>query len=339
MKIKIIGCGSAGNHIAYAFKSLSNDIVMSDVSLSALKRSKNKIYKKRYKIWNKNIHLKIEKNDKKTNYDAIIISSPPSTHLELIKKNILKTNTFLIEKPICEPSSKTITDLKKIIKEHREKTFLCGYNHRLFPSTLKLKSLIDNGKYKPEFIKVNFKEGTDGFLKAHFWFKNLRSSYLSKTKLGGGSLCEHSHALNLAQFFINDDRRLNILHKDISKIKSGSSYYDNSSKILFKTFDNKIIEINQDFETTPTEKTITIIGKNFYSKLTYNSNANNDHLIFCESKKKKKEIVFKKKRSDDFKYEADYLKKIVNLKKNKKLIKILDAKNGIYTMENIVKIL
>ena len=38
--------------------------------------------------------------------------------------------------------------------------------------------------------------------KAHNWMKSINESYLSKTKLGGGALCEHSHALNLVQYFV-----------------------------------------------------------------------------------------------------------------------------------------
>ena len=76
MKIKIIGCGSAGNHMAFAFKKIAKHIIMTDISSLTLLRSKNQIYKKRYKTWNKNIILKREAKDHDNFYDLIIISSP-----------------------------------------------------------------------------------------------------------------------------------------------------------------------------------------------------------------------------------------------------------------------
>ena len=41
MKIKIIGSGSAGNHIAHAFSKMPMKIVQTDLNVSALKRSIN----------------------------------------------------------------------------------------------------------------------------------------------------------------------------------------------------------------------------------------------------------------------------------------------------------
>ena len=50
MIIKIIGSGSAGNHMAYALQKLADKIVLTDLSEKTLKRSKNQIYIPRYKI-------------------------------------------------------------------------------------------------------------------------------------------------------------------------------------------------------------------------------------------------------------------------------------------------
>ena len=67
-------------------KKYATKIVMTDTNTKNLIRSKNQIYIKRYKVWDKNIKLIIENNDKNKKYDAIIISTPPKTHLKLLKK-------------------------------------------------------------------------------------------------------------------------------------------------------------------------------------------------------------------------------------------------------------
>jgi len=63
MNVKIIGAGSAGNHIAFALQRLVKKITLTDISKDALNRSKNKIYIPRYGIWSKKIYQQIEGRD------------------------------------------------------------------------------------------------------------------------------------------------------------------------------------------------------------------------------------------------------------------------------------
>jgi len=339
MIIKIIGSGSAGNHMAYALQKLSEKIVLTDLSEKALARSKNQIYIPRYKKWSKKIDLAIEGKDTSIYYDAIVIASPPNTHLSLLKKNIHRSKIFLIEKPICEPNKKTINEFEKIINKYKDKIFLCGYNHRLFPSTILLKKILKQEKNNFNFMEIKFKENTEGFLKAHSWYKSLSDSYLSSSKKGGGALSEHSHGINLCQYMLNDDFNFKLINKDIKFLKSKDSNYDESSNLIFSK-KNKVISIFQNFTTKPTEKEIVINSNNFFAKLTYNYKNSNDKIIYYNKKNKSKKIYnFKKKRSDDFVYEAKYLINIIKRKNIKKSLKILSAENALKTMILINKII
>jgi predicted dehydrogenase len=341
LKIKIIGAGSAGNHMAFAFKKYNAKITMLDTNSGSLKRSKNQIYIPRYKYWDKNINLVVKDYDK-NKYDCIIISSPPHTHLKILEKNINQSNIFLIEKPICEPNIYTIKKFKKIISCNKSKVFLCGYNHRLFPSTKKFRQILKINKNNFNYLNVNFKENTSGFLKAHSWYKNLSESYLSKQKQGGGSLCEHSHALNLAQYLVGDNKKFEFKLKFIKNFKDKKSFYDSNANIFYKS-KNKIIEVNQNFETSPSEKSIIADGKNFFLKLNYNFDKSNDNIIYINKNNGVKKIFsFKKKRSDDFGYEANFLYRLMRTKDHnqiKKISKILDAKNSLKTIEEIYKLI
>ena len=338
MKIKIIGSGSAGNHIAFAFKNFASKIIMTDISKEALLRAKKKIYINRYKKWDQNIKQIIEGSKKEINefYDVIIISTPPKSHINLLKYNVKKSNIFLIEKPICDPNKSSLALLKKIINNNKKKIFLCGYNHRLFPSTIKLKEIFKNHKKKFNYMSVNFKEGTEGFLKAHNWLKSLNDSYLSNWKEGGGALCEHSHALNLAQYLIDDKaNNLKLFNKNI-EFSVNKNTYDKNSKLFFN-FKKKPIIINQNFETTPTEKKITITGNHYYLELQYNYKNNDDKILYYNFKKNKKKIfLFKKERKDDFLYEAKFLCKIFEKKTSSST---LNAKHGVDTMSLLMKAL
>ena len=339
MIIKIIGSGSAGNHMAFALEKLVDKIVLTDISKKALKRSKNSIYIPRYKRWSKKISLNLEGKDKNILYDAIVIASPPDTHLNLIRKNINKSKIFLIEKPICEPNKKTINQFEKIINTHKNKIFLCGYNHRLFPSTIMFKKILKQQKNNFDFIEIKFKENTEGFLKAHNWYKSLSDSYLSKTKRGGGALSEHSHGINLCQYIFNDNFNFKLISKNIIFCKNKSENYDESSNLIFLN-ENKIVSIFQNFTTKPTEKEITVNGNNFFAKLIFNYKNSDDRIIYYNKANKNRKIYnFKKKRSDDFIYEAKYLINIANRKKIKRSFNILSAKEALKTMKLICQII
>jgi len=339
MKIKIIGCGSAGNHMAFAFKKIAKHITMTDTSDLVLLRSKNQIYKKRYKSWDKKIHLKNEAKDTNNYYDLIIISTPPISHSKLVKKNILKSDNFLIEKPLCAPNKKDVNFFKKIIKKFPNKNFYCGYNHRLFPSTIMLKNILKFHKNQFDNISVHFKENNVGFLKAHHWMKTLDDSYLSNSKEGGGALCEHSHALNLAEFFIDNPKDLKIIDHTIKYSKNKfRKKFDTFVDIKFKA-KNKLVKICQNFETYPTEKRIEIFSKNFFAELTYNYKNNDDKIFYYNYlTNKKKYFYFRKKRSDDFLYEAQFLKNKIT-KKIKKNDKSIDMISSINTMDLILKLI
>jgi predicted dehydrogenase len=319
MKVKIIGAGSAGNHICYALTRIKKikKIFLTDINKKNLVRAKKKIFFTRYKKWNSKIKLELEKNTLSQKFDIIIISTPPQVHLENLNQNINQSDFFLIEKPLCEPNINTLNTIKNIVKKHSKKLFLCGYNHRLFPSTIFLKKKIK--KEKIIYCEIYFKENTSGFLKAHSWIKNLNESYLSNTKMGGGALCEHSHALNLLFYFLNP-KNVQILNSDIKKINS----YDSSCKINFL------------FDNVPTEKIIKIKTKKGYYELQYNYNKSHDKIIQILSNKKKI-YYFKKKRSDDFLFEANHI--INKLSINKEHNSPINVQEGIKTMELILKII
>lgn len=334
MKIKIIGGGSAGNHMAFALCKIKEvkKIYVSDLNKKILERSKN-IFINRYKKSNKKIKYLIENKLDKKFYDAIILSTPPLYHKNNIINNLDQTNNFLIEKPLCDPSSVSISFFEKIQKKYKEKKFFCGYNHRLFPSTIKLKNLIKREKLK--FCKVSFKENISGFLNAHKWLKSINETYLSVTKEGGGALCEHSHALNLLQFFM-DDAVHTSKRKKFKFIKSKKNIHDiQFSGILSSNICSG--EFDQNFETFPVEKTVEIFTNNKIYKLTYNFVNSNDLIEILNLNGDYKRYVFYKNRSDDFLYEAKHL--VQNIKQKKNIKSSIQMENSLVTIKIINKLL
>ena len=85
--------------------------------------------------------------------------------------------------------------------------------------------------------------------------------------MGGGSLLEHSHALNLGQFLLDDNlKQLKMIKSNINFLKSKNQHYDYDTKLDFVS-GSKLIKIQQNFTTLPVEKNIKVLGKIFISSL------------------------------------------------------------------------
>ena len=102
--VLIFGSGSIGNHLANACRTINLSVDVTDISQKALLRMKNEIYPFRYKKWDNKIKL-IEYSSVfklKKKYDLILIGTPPSTHLNLIKQisDNLVYSKLMIEKPL-----------------------------------------------------------------------------------------------------------------------------------------------------------------------------------------------------------------------------------------------
>ena len=91
MKIKIIGAGSIGNHMAYASRCLSFDTTVEDISYDALSRMRNDIYPSRYGKWDKKIILLEKPTD--SFVDIEIIGTPPNTHANLLIERLKINNS------------------------------------------------------------------------------------------------------------------------------------------------------------------------------------------------------------------------------------------------------
>ena len=316
-KVLIFGAGSIGNHMSYACIKSGMKVYITDINPNALIRMKKKIYPKRYGSWNNDIEL-INHNDLlnfKKNFELVIIGTPPETHFDIYKfcKKKIKYKKILIEKPMINYSNKNLSNFQKIVKND---LVLCGYNHSISPSfTFFLKKILMDKKINK--INVNWCEGLDGILNAHFWLKNEFDSYLGDKKKGGGSLQEHSHGLHLLLLILE---KLNIkLSKSNIKTnyilkKSRNKSYDQFSNIF--GFDKKIyFSYTTDFFSVPAEKKISIISSTKKYEWQCSFKKNLDIIKITSNNKTMIVKKFKKTRSSEFENEILHILKLNSISK------------------------
>lgn len=337
-KILIFGSGSIGNHMSFASRKLGFKVYITDININALLRMKNEIYPRRYKKWDKNIEL-INFNKVfllKEMFDLVIIGTPPNSHIELFNKCLKKINfkNILIEKPLTTFKKNWV---KKNFSNQKVNIF-CGYNHSISKSFLYFLNNLKIFK-KNKSILVNWKEGWNGILNAHFWMKNEFSSYLGNLNDGGGSLHEHSHGLHLLNIILkrfkidldNIEFSSNILLK-----KKGKKKYDEYSCLIGRN-KQTFFKYETDLITIPADKSVFITDNKSKSiKLVFNYKKDTDAVIIAYNTNKKIKL-FKKTRSSEFENELKY---IINLKKkdySKSNINIFTALNVMNIIKRILK--
>lgn len=136
-KIAVIGCGHWGaNHIR-VFNSLPDSTVVFAVDRDEERLNYVRAF---YPLINceKDFRLILENSD----VDAIVISTPTSTHYQLTYDSLMAGKNVLCEKPLCVTTNET-KELFKIAEE-KKLVLMVGYTFLFNSGILKLKELIDS---------------------------------------------------------------------------------------------------------------------------------------------------------------------------------------------------
>ncbi|WP_102784014.1 Gfo/Idh/MocA family oxidoreductase [Thalassospira sp. GB04J01] len=256
-KIKIHGCGSIGNHLAQASRTLGWSVDMCDIDPAALNRTKNSIYPSRYGAWDEEIRLFESGSEPKEGYDIIVIGTPPDVHVELAMEALSeRPKAIIIEKPICGPGLEGADALANKARELGVYVF-SGYDHVVGQSAEKFSSVIDE-KCFGELITldVEFREHWAGIFGAHPWLSGPQDTYLGYFKRGGGASGEHSHALNLWQHFAHAAGKGRVVRvsSQMQFVKDGDLEYDRLCFLSLETESGFIGRVIQDVVTLPARK-------------------------------------------------------------------------------------
>ncbi len=341
--VLIFGSGSIGNHLANACRTINLSVNVTDISQKALLRMKNKIYPSRYKKWDNKIEI-IEYSSVfklKKKYDLILIGTPPSTHLNLLKQisDKLVYDKLMIEKPLSTYREKF--NSKKINSYIKNKKIFVGYNHSISEAFLNFEKLIKNIKEKDiKIIDVKWCEGWRGILNAHFWNKDEFSTYLGNLSQGGGCIHEHSHGIHILiclseilKFKLPIKKNIFINYKN----KNKNIYYDNYVKVHWR-IKNFLISYASDLISEPADKSVSIYTKNIKYELIFNYEKKYDLIRLTNLKSNLTKLkFFKKKRATDFINEIKYILKVNNKKKYKS--SFINLAKGIETQKLIKSLL
>ena len=315
-KVQIYGAGSIGNHLAHACRLKGWDVLICDTNKEALDRTRHDIYPSRYGKWDPEIRLADAHNLPDEAFDLAIVGTPPDTHLQLAK-SIMETKpprVLMVEKPLCTPSlegAREIVDLQKTTG-----TFVAvGYNHTLTENSRRAAEILaDKGIGRPLTLTARFREHWGGIFGAHPWLSGPQDTYLGFYERGGGASGEHSHAINIWQYFarLTGMGRIVEVAALLDMVDDGRVKYDRLCLLNVRTESGSVGNIVQDVITEPAKKAVRIQGSQGYLEWFVNYDAANDALQYWDGKTEVRQELIAKTRPDDFKGEIDHIADILD---------------------------
>ncbi len=309
-KVKIIGAGSIGNHLAYASRQMGWTVDMCDVDAEALRRTKEDIFPSRYGAWDDTITLYAADEAPHEGYDLVVVGTPPDSHVPLAHQAVASgTRAVLIEKPACPPDLAGAQALFDEAAEAKCRVFV-GYNHTVSKSAAEVSRTLRAGTLGAmETLDVEFREYWGGIFAAHPWLDGPADSYLGYWQRGGGAAGEHSHAINLWQAMARDAGagRVREVAATLKYVRDGAIDYDSICAAQFRTENDLVGRAVQDVITKPTRKWARAQCESGFVEWICDGEAGQDSVVLADEALQTETMPFPKTRPDDFLAEVEHI--------------------------------
>ncbi len=342
MKVKIIGAGSIGNHLAHAARRMDWEVTVVDFDLRALKRMREEIYPTRYGAWDPTITLVESKDEPRGGFDIIMIGTPPNVRMELALEALAEKPRLLqLEKPLCAPDMGGFLDFyDKATRQQHETSVILGYDHAISSSIALVTRLLQTGGIGGvKTIDVEFREHWGGIFKAHPWLSGPEDSYLGHRSRGGGASGEHSHALHLWQYLASISGFGEWIHcsyaLDMVQVPHGE--YDSIASFSFLTDRHKVGRVVQDVVTYPSRKWARVQGATGF--IEWQCESPQLDTVRWSVAGGLSEEQFSKNRSDDFFREMMHIEQILkgNIDPKKSPVSLTSGVRVMYVLSAVYR--
>jgi len=201
----VVGCGSIGRRHMRNLLSLGHIVLATDVSDEGRKAAESELKVPTFSSLEAGLAQKP---------NAVLVCTPPSTHLVLARQALESGCHAFIEKPVSDSLS-GVAALAALAK--RKKLALqVGYNLRFAPGLAKMKEVLQSGEFgKPLYVQITiaqylpyWRPGTD-----------YRKGYTGKKKYGGGIILEASHELDYACWLLGKPLKLSCHARKVSSLE------------------------------------------------------------------------------------------------------------------------
>jgi len=187
-------------------------------------------------------------------FDAVVVASPPSFHVDQCISALQRGVPVLLEKPVS-PDLAGALKLQMAVKDTAV-PLLLGYTWRWWPPLLKVKTLVDQ-QAVGQLRHVKFTMAAH-LADWHPW-ERYQDFFMASKTLGGGAILDESHWLDLMLWFFGMPEKLFAKVEKVSDLEIDSD--DNVDMLVF--YDSGMrVSLHLDLYARPHEKSIQFAGEN-----------------------------------------------------------------------------
>jgi predicted dehydrogenase len=313
--VHVYGAGSIGNHLTHACRAKDWDVTVIDQDPAALERMRTSIYPSRYGSWDRSIRLTTPAELGEPAPHLVILGTPPDSHMGLALSILERgaPKAMLVEKPLCTPNLSDC-DLLDQLATRTGTHVLVGYNHTLVPASVAAATMIRSGALgRPLTLIAEFREYWGGIFSAHPWLSGPADSYLGFWQRGGGASGEHSHAMNIFQFFASvlGAGRVTEVTALLDYVEQDGCAYDRLCQLHVRTESGLAGSIVQDVITEPPQKRVRVQGDRGFVEWYVNYQKDQDRVVSGSAGGPAEHVEFPKTRPDDFRPEIDHVERLL----------------------------
>lgn len=184
--------------------------------------------------------------------DVALITSPTALHIEHALYFARTGATLLVEKPL-DAGLERIDELERAVEAGGNR-LLVAYPFRFSDAALKLRELLSRRAIgRPLYFRGEFSEYLPEW---HPW-EDYRDFYMAKASLGGGSLLDQSHILDLAHWLLGPAESVFAFNGRVSDLEVET---DDLAEMQVRFASGVIASIHQDMFGRRHRKRLEIMG-------------------------------------------------------------------------------
>jgi predicted dehydrogenase len=187
-----------------------------------------------------------------TRPDAVVICTPPATHVALARRAIDAGAHVFVEKPIA-PVSDEVPDLIDLARR-RKRVLMVGLNLRFLPSLVVVKTLLDERRI-----------GRIHAVRAEFGFhlpdwrpgRDYRDNYAVSREMGGGILLDAIHELDYLGWMLGDVAEVFCAADHVSDLAGDT---EDLAEITLRFAGGALGQVHLDYVRRAYRRTLELIG-------------------------------------------------------------------------------
>jgi predicted dehydrogenase len=263
--ILVIGCGSVGKRHARNLQSLGCRISGVDPRVERLEETASE-------IGSIGCFTSLEDALDRGGFDAAVVASPPTAHVEQASACLRRNLPVLLEKPVAPDLASALT-LLDLAGSTRAAPVLLGYTFRWWEPVRRLRALVGAGR-AGRVLRV------DMVMAAHLadWhpWERYQDFFMAQAALGGGALLDESHFLDLMLWLFEWPRSLSATVEKLSSLEIDT---DDNVDVNLALASGPRVRIHLDLYSRPHERSIKVYGD--AGSIEWNNESN--HVRTCSA--------------------------------------------------------